>query len=113
MSEATGMLPDSRWYVVQTQAHAELKAAAHLARQDFAVYLPRYLRRRRHARRSEIVATPLFPRYVFVAIDRLTQRWRAIQSTIGVAHLISNSDGPAPVPEFVIEELRSREDESG
>jgi transcriptional antiterminator RfaH len=108
-----GTSPYSRWYVVQTQLHAETKAANHLRRQDFPVYLPRYLKRRRHARRTEIVAAPLFPRYMFVAIDQLTQRWRSIRSTIGVAHLICNSDGPAPVPEFVIDELRGREDESG
>ena len=73
------------WYVVQTHPHAEAKAASHLERQGYSIYLPRYLKRRRHARRIEIVAAPLFPRYLFVAIDPLTQRWRSIQSTIGVA----------------------------
>jgi len=37
------------WYAVQTQPNAEMKAVAHLARQDFEVYLPRFLKRRRHA----------------------------------------------------------------
>ena len=36
---------------------------------DLTTYLPRYLKRRRHARRVDIVAAPLFPRYLFVAID--------------------------------------------
>ena len=58
-----------RWYVVQSQPNAELKAVAHLNRQGFATYLPRYLKRRRHARRVEIIAAPLFPRYLFVSID--------------------------------------------
>ena len=40
-----------RWYVVQSQPNSELKAAAHLDRQGFTTYLPRYLKRRRHARR--------------------------------------------------------------
>jgi transcription antitermination factor NusG len=58
-----------RWYVVQTQAGAEHKAVMHLARQGFKTYLPRYLKRRRHARRIDVVAVPLFPRYLFVEID--------------------------------------------
>jgi transcriptional antiterminator RfaH len=107
------MTPDMRWYVVQTHVHAETKAAAHLMRQGYSIYLPRYLKRRRHARRVEMVAAPLFPRYLFVAIDQLAQRWRAIQSTIGVTHLVRNGDEPAVVPARVVDELRGREDEHG
>lgn len=103
----------TRWYVVQTQANAENKAVAHLARQGFATYLPRYLKRRRHARRVDVVAAPLFPRYLFVAIDLSAQRWRSIYSTVGVSRLVSISDSPAPVPEQVVDLLRGREDEAG
>ena len=79
-----------RWFVVQTQPNAENKAVAHLARQGFVTYLPRYLKRRRHARRVDIVAAPLFPRYLFVVIDMTAQRWRSIYSTVGVSRLICN-----------------------
>jgi transcriptional antiterminator RfaH len=102
-----------RWYVVQTQANSENKAVAHLARQGFATYLPRYLKRRRHARRVEVVAAPLFPRYLFVEIDMTVQRWRSIFSTVGVSRLVCNGERPAPVPDDLIGSLRSREDVSG
>ena len=108
------MMPDRpRWYVVQTQANAENKAIAHLGRQGFATYLPRYLKRRRHARRIDIVAAPLFPRYLFVEIDMGVQRWRSIYSTVGVSRLVSNGDCPAPVPDEVISSLKRRESTSG
>jgi transcriptional antiterminator RfaH len=103
----------TRWYVAHTHPHAETKAAAHLGRQGFPTYLPRYLKRRRHARRVETIAAPLFPRYLFVAVDMATQRWRKIQSTLGVAHLVCTSDAPAPVSDGVIAALRQREDERG
>lgn len=109
MSEANG----HRWYVVRTQPHAENKAVSHLDRQGFKTYLPRYLKKRRHARRVEIVRAVLFPCYLFVAIDRQTQRWRCISSTIGVSHLVCNGEEPAPVPDSVIAVLREREDEHG
>ncbi|HUZ31017.1 MAG TPA: transcriptional activator RfaH [Xanthobacteraceae bacterium] len=102
-----------RWHVVRTQPHAENKACAHLGRQGFETYLPRYLKKRRHARRVEVVRAALFPCYLFVAIDRQIQRWRCISSTVGVSHLVCNGQEPAPVPDSVIAALRGREDGEG
>jgi transcriptional antiterminator RfaH len=104
---------NSRWHVVQTHSHAEKKAALNLWRQGYSVYLPRYLKRRRHARRVEVIPAPLFPSYLFVAVDRFTQRWRAILSTVGVRHLVCNCEEPAWVPDRVISELQGREDKRG
>jgi transcriptional antiterminator RfaH len=101
------------WYVVQTQVNAEAKAARNLVRQGFEIYLPRYLKRRSHARKIEKIAAPLFPRYLFVRIDMATQRWRSIQSTFGVSRLVCNGPDPAQVAEQVLGSLKAREDESG
>jgi transcriptional antiterminator RfaH len=101
------------WYVVHTHPHAERKAAAHLARQGFEIYLPQYLKKRRHARKVELVAAPLFPRYLFIAIDRTTQRWRSVASTVGVSHLVCHGDELAALPDAIIAELRDREGENG
>src|SRR5216684_2472440 len=109
MSETIG----ARWYVVQTQVSGEAKAAQNLLRQGYEVYLPRYLKRRRHARKVDFTAKPLFPRYMFVAIDMATQRWRSIQSTFGVPRLVTNGDHPAIVPAGVVQGLKAREDEKG
>lgn len=102
-----------RWFVAHTHAHAEAKATAHLNRQGFEIYFPRYLKRRRHARRIETVAAPLFPRYLFVAIDLNIHRWRSISSTVGVSRLVCNGDDPTPVPSGIVEALRGREDAGG
>ena len=109
MSEAIS----ARWYVVQTQVNGEAKAAQNLLRQGYAIYLPRYLKRRRHARKVDFTAKPLFPRYMFVAIDIASQRWRSIQSTFGVSRLVTNGDDPATVPEGVVHALKAREDDKG
>jgi transcriptional antiterminator RfaH len=105
--------PSRRWYVAQTHVHAESKAAFHLGRQGFEVYLPRYAKRRRHARRVDTVAAPLFPRYLFVSVDMATQRWHSIRSTIGITRLVANGDVPAFVPPAIIEGLKRREDANG
>lgn len=101
------------WYAAHTHAGAESRAHWHLERQGFTPYLPRYLKRRRHARKTEWVRAPLFPRYLFVWVDIEKQRWRAIQSTVGVSYLICGESGPLPVPQGIVEELRQREDERG
>jgi transcriptional antiterminator RfaH len=100
----------SPWFVVQTQPHAESRAALNLVRQGYDTYFPRYLKRRRHARRTEIVPAPLFPRYLFVRVETAMQRWRSISSTFGVARLVSFSDTPAIVPSSVIDLLKHNED---
>lgn len=97
------------WYAVYTRARAEALAQEHLRRQGYKVYLPRHMKRRRHARRTDFVLAPLFPRYLFVAIDRLQQRWRPIISTVGVCDLVRQGDLPAQIPEGLIEELQARQ----
>jgi transcriptional antiterminator RfaH len=104
---------DRSWYVVHTQVNAEAKVTHNLVRQGFKVYMPRYLKRRSHARKIEKIAAPLFPRYLFVRIDVGTQRWRSIQSTFGVSRLVLNGSDPAPVAQEVLDLLKSREDASG
>lgn len=104
---------EMRWFVAHTQPHAEAKAASHLKRQGFEIYVPRYLKRRRHARKIETVAAPLFPRYLFVAFDMSVQRWRSICSTVGVSRLVCNGDDPTAVPEGIVEALKNREDADG
>jgi transcriptional antiterminator RfaH len=84
-----------------------------LQRQGFEIHFPRYLKSRRHARRVETVAAPLFPRYIFVAIDTAVQRWRSIHSTIGVSRLVCHGDNPVEVPNSVIDELKLGQDEQG
>jgi transcriptional antiterminator RfaH len=102
-----------RWYVVHTQPNGEGRADLNLRRQGFATYLPRYARRRRHARRQEVVKRPLFPRYLFVALDLARDRWRAVHSTFGVNRLVLAGEEPLPVPESIVEEIRAREGADG
>jgi transcriptional antiterminator RfaH len=98
-----------RWYVVHTQARGEDRADLNLRRQGFETYLPRYMRTRRHARRTETVVRPLFPRYLFVALDVARDRWRAVQSTFGVSNLVAVGDDPMPLPDGVVDQIRTRE----
>ena len=107
------MMTGASWYVVFTRPNGEEIASRHLQRQGFYTYLPRRLTIRRHARKQERVVRPLFPRYLFVAMDLCSQRWRSVQSTVGVSRLVCRGDAPAPIPDGVVEKLIEQQDETG
>lgn len=95
-----------RWYAVHCQPHRENTAAAHLENQGFAVFLPRREKLIRHARKSGKVRRPFFPGYLFVNLDVGHQRWRSINSTVGVIRLVMQNEKPAAAPIGVIEALK-------
>lgn len=106
-------LPMKAWYVVQTQPLKETVAHENLETQGYTSYLPMFLKTRRHARKTEMVKVPLFPRYLFVQFDIETQRWREINGTRGVVGLLMNNQMPAMLPEEVIHTLKAQESENG
>jgi transcription elongation factor/antiterminator RfaH len=104
---------EERWYVARTLPQRELQAAKQLANQDFSAFLPRYWRNRRHARRVETISAPLFPRYIFVVLDRSRDRWRSINGTLGIERLLMQGGEPQPVPHGVVESLINSADAEG
>jgi transcriptional antiterminator RfaH len=102
-----------RWYAIYTQPRNEKLAADHLSRQDFEIFFPRYMKRRSHARKVDMVPAPLFPRYLFARFDSDEARWRAIRSTRGVVDLVRNGLDPVAVPDGIIDEIRARQDVDG
>jgi transcriptional antiterminator RfaH len=72
-------LPD-QWYAVYTQARMEKWARSNLWERGFKVYLPLYHKERRHARKTDWVSAPLFPRYLFVAADPQSRQQRSINN---------------------------------
>jgi len=86
-----------RWAVAITQPQCENKAVFHATRQGFECYLPKYKTRTR--------IEPLFPRYVFVAIDGA---WRALLTTIGVSGVIMNAERPSTLTDDQIGLIKSR-----
>jgi len=103
----------ARWYVVHTQPNSESRANEHLRRQGYITFLPKLLKRRRHARKTETVSRPLFPRYIFVQLDTVHQGWHAIRSTLGVASLVGGEQGPTPVRDGIVEALRAQQGSDG
>lgn len=103
-----------KWYVAYTQISKESVAYQNLIQQGFEVYLPRFKKMRRHARKVEEVHAPLFPRYIFVGIDLDHEQWRRVNSTRGVSYILCTDEHkPAEIPTSIVQALKAQEISEG
>jgi transcriptional antiterminator RfaH len=86
----------SFWGVVRSLPQREKFASERLVDGGFEVFLPLVQTKRASA--------PLFAGYFFC---RIIDRWRAINSTLGVLCLVRTGDCPARCPDREIEALKS------
>ncbi|MBV8664220.1 MAG: transcriptional activator RfaH [Hyphomicrobiales bacterium] len=105
--------PNERWYVAMTLPHKERVAAPQLRNQGYRSFVPLQLVTRRHARQFRTELAPVFPRYLFVILDVERDRWRSVNGTIGVRHLITDGERPIPVVPGVVETLQQSCDPRG
>ena len=106
------LLLGERWFLACTLPHCEDVALTHLSRQGFRSFLPRYLKTVRHARKLRTVNAPIFPRYLFVALNLERDRWRSVNSTTGITNLFMAHDRPVPAPDGIVETLIRLADKS-
>jgi transcription antitermination factor NusG len=113
------MFPDAahdegpRWRLVRALTGREVFAAEQLARQGFTAFLPKQLKTVRHARRVRVALGAYFPGYLFVELDLAKDRWRSVNGTLGVSHLIGPEERPTPAPRGVVEALIEAADDRG
>jgi transcriptional antiterminator RfaH len=102
-----------QWHMIYCKPRQEDKAQIHLGRQGYVTYLPRLAETRKRRDKNVDVIEPLFPRYLFIHLDNMTDNWGPIRSTQGVASLVRFGQKAAIVPDHVVQFLQEREDEEG
>lgn len=102
-----------KWYLLQLKPNAHQVALRNLQRQGFHTFLPLQEVTLRRADRFIEKRRPLFPGYMFVGFDPDAAPWRKINSTLGVAKLVSFSEQPRAVPDDLIAGLMQRCDSDG
>jgi transcription antitermination factor NusG len=113
LTEDIELAAGERWYLAHTLPHKETSVEQRLGAQGFRHFMPRRIKTVRHARRMRNVLAPVFPRYIFVALDLDRDRWRSVNGTIGIASLFMAQDRPLPVPRGVVETLIQSSDDRG
>jgi transcriptional antiterminator RfaH len=98
----------ARWYAVKTHPKKEELAKLHLERQKFETFFPNIREPQKRGHKLVDVTKPFFPGYLFVRLRLAHERWRSVNSTIGVTRLVQFGDFPAPAPEGLVEDLIER-----
>ena len=101
------------WYLVQVKPNGYRMAERNLVRQGFTCFQPLMRATERRGTHFKQVSRPLFPGYLFVAFDPAHAPWRKINSTAGVARLLSLGNVPREVPLGLVADLRTRLDAEG
>lgn len=102
-----------RWFAVRTQPRKERLALEHLARQDFETFCPMWRGAVRQSRHVRPPLAPLFPSYVFAALDLERQRWRSINGTIGCIGLVAFGMRPVALPAGFVDAMRLASEDDG
>ena len=92
--------------VGRTHPNSEKIAIRNLINQSFEYYQPLILERKVRKNRVQLIEQPLFPCYLFI---KIVDRWRSLQSTYGIASIISAGASPLFVKDEIIDDLRNRE----
>ncbi len=92
------------WFLVSTKPKKEfiIESIITNSLSDVEVYLPKYKKR-------DGTIAPFFPNYIFIKFDP-EKYFHIIKYTQGVRKIVSNDEGPVPVPEWIINDLKSREE---
>jgi len=98
----------SGWFLAQLKPNGGRVAERNLSRQGFRTFLPLHEQTRRLRGRFCTRSLPLFPGYIFVALDISQGAWRAVKSTQGITRLVSFGKAPAQVPEDLVRQLMLR-----
>ena len=101
------------WFLLQCKPNGHRLAERNLKRQGFETFLPLQEVTKRRATRFFNDLRPLFPGYMFVAVEEGSAPWRQINSTLGVSKLVTMDKSPKPVPGDLISELLERCDSRG
>jgi transcriptional antiterminator RfaH len=96
-----------QWCAVYTKPRNEHEAQRQLENQGFETCLPLICVQKKRRDRWQEVVEPLFSRYLFIRTDPSVQSIAPVRSTFGVVHLVRFGGEIRPVPEAVIEQLRS------
>lgn len=101
------------WYLLVTKPQSEFKAQENLLRQGYEIYLPLVQNARRRNGKNVKRTEAFFPRYLFISLDKETDNWSPIRSTIGVTGMVRFGGMPAQVPNVLIDNLKNNEDGFG
>lgn len=103
----------SSWFLAQIKPNSHNIAERNLTRQGFRIFLPMQEETKCARGKFTTQMRPLFPGYLFVALDLLQSGWRVVNSTYGITRIVNLGKEPTPVPLDLVSQLMLRCDREG
>jgi len=88
------------WFVLNTKPKKEFHVEKIFTNAGFLIYNPTYMKDGR--------VVPFFPGYEFIQFD-FPDQYKLVKYTRGVKRIIGNQEGPIPLQEHVIHQIKTRE----
>ncbi|MCJ7610937.1 MAG: hypothetical protein MUP19_01630 [Candidatus Aminicenantes bacterium] len=88
------------WFLLNTKPKKEFRVERLFSEASFEVYLPKH--------KEGTALKPFFPCYEFIRFD-YPRDYNLVKYTRGVKAVVGHDTGPIPLPDRVIDEIRSRE----
>lgn len=88
------------WYVLNTKPKKEFQVERLFEEGGIEFYCPRYLQDSR--------SKPFFSGYGFIRFAHPSQ-YKLVKYTRGVKRVIGNDEGPIPIPEEIVQQIKKRE----
>lgn len=100
----------AEWFCAATNPNCQARAAMGLYELGYRTFYPKSRRWVSHARVRKAKETPVLGRYIFVELDRQSDRqsFHAIRSVNGIESLVGPMGIPTPFPHHWVDGLRSR-----
>jgi len=88
------------WFVLNTKPKKEFQVGRLFEEGGLDFYCPKYIHEKKES--------PFFSGYGFIYFDYPAQ-YKLVKYTRGVKRIIGNPEGPIPVPEEIIQQIKQRE----
>ena len=95
------------WYLIRTKPYQESRVQFHMRQLSLEAFLPLLKQKKTIRRQHKVVVGPLFPQYLFARFD-ISERYRAVNFSRGVANIVQFGSKPAEVSEALINGIKSR-----
>lgn len=93
------------WFVVRSNRGQEKMAAAALKADHVIAYLPLIVR----STRDGAVGVPMFPCYLFVRLEPVSELWRKVFTARGVARVLMSGGKVTALADRVVDAIQARE----
>lgn len=96
------------WVVAKNKPNQDETALINLERQNFEYFQPTFKTTARIRGKFKEIIKPVFPGYVFIAINLDDKNWQKINSTRGISNIIVFGNGIPLISCELIEEFKNR-----